>query len=157
MWCYSGEIKACVSSPSKQMLAALLSRMQQMLAALLSRMQQLRRLDVARCWASDEGGHRYESQDVDGFRDSLCLLMAPSMHDGAAIHAWQRHMCTSGGAACHGPSGHCALNPVAAANIEQEWRLMQQEHTSRGQNPEAVAFLLPGISAEDNAAIADDK
>ena len=31
------------------------------------------------------------------------------------------------------------------------------EHLSGGHNPEAVAFLFPGISDSDNAAVADDK
>ncbi len=38
--------------------------------------------------------------------------------------------------------------------ITKEWFT---EHLSGGHNPEAVAFLFPGISDADNAAIADDK
>jgi len=38
--------------------------------------------------------------------------------------------------------------------ITEEWFT---EHLSGGHNPEAVAFLFPGINDVDNAAIADDK
>lgn len=38
--------------------------------------------------------------------------------------------------------------------ITEEWFT---EHLSGGHNPEAVAFLFPGISDSDNAAVADDK
>ena len=46
---------------------------------------------------------------------------------------------------------------VPTDHVQWQCVLTQQEHLSGGHNPEAVAFLFPGISDGDNAAVADDK
>ena len=55
--------------------------------------------------------------------------------------------------------GGVAIQAIERIPTDHVWQcnLMQQEHLSGGHNPEAVAFLFPGISDEDNAAVADDK